>query len=117
VWRCTADNCYTKTLLIEIGDNARFFFMSTKQNQAAETTAHSSLHLMNADELGAGHLDCAETIRAVTAQRDELLAACESVVDTWERDFKGMETGYENTPLESDYKLCKSAIAKVKAAQ
>lgn len=54
----------------------------------------------------------AKLIVASVNHVDKLADALRAVVYTWENDFKGQQTGYEGTPLETDYKQAKAALAE-----
>jgi hypothetical protein len=80
------------------------------QRSNDELLAERLAHQIESDRLRAIIEKDTLHIVEIEQSNDELLAACKSVVYTWEKDFKGMDTGYEGTPLELDYKQCKAAI-------
>lgn len=60
-----------------------------------------------------------QQLRAAHASEQDLklrimVEALRAVVDTWERSFKGQETGYEGTELEDNYKKAKAALGGLK---
>jgi hypothetical protein len=81
---------------------------------AAPETAAERDRLNTSLNIAVEHLKLALTGRdEARAQRDEALAACKEVVFTWECGFENMDTGFEGTPLEADYKQCKAAIKHI----
>ena len=51
------------------------------------------------------------------AHAQRLAEALKAVVYTWETDFKGMDTGYDGTPLEADYHQAKEALKQWETTQ